>query len=106
MNEMSEMSENIETGLLVDSVTVKDSGEKSGVTVVLKGQKTVTHETATGYTLEDTADITLTLKFGSMKTAKKLGIAEFEDTKVISLRGRDESLSSFEIHPAMQQKMV
>ena len=105
------MSENIETGLVVDSVTTKDSGDKSGVAVVMKGQKTVTHDIGNGYTTEDTVEITLTFKLGAMITAKKLGIDQYNDAKVITLRDRDESLQSFgkvevELHPAMREKLA
>lgn len=102
------MSENIETGLIVGPVTVVDNGDKSGVTVVMKGQKTVTHETGDGYTTEDTVEISLTFKFRSMLTAEKLGIAQYEDTKVLLLRDRDESLSGYAamLPDAMKEQMV
>ena len=108
------MSEMLELSMIVDAVTVKDSGDKSGVTVVLKGQKTVTHETAHGYDMEDIAEITMTVKFGAMVTARKLGIEKFEDAKVVTMRDRDMQLQSFEglegaeieMHPAMQQKIA
>lgn len=106
------MSEMLETGLVVGPVTVVDNGDKSGVTVVMKGQKTVTHKTGTGYTTEDTVEISLTFKFRSMLTAEKLGIAQHEDAKVFVLRDRDESLQSFEeqmeqpLPAAMQHKLA
>ena len=101
------MSENIEVGLIVGPVTVVYNGDKSGITAVLKGQKTVTHETADGYEVEDIVEVTMTFKFRSKLTAKKLGIARHEDAKVITMRDRDMELQSFEpLSPEMQQKIA
>ena len=102
------MSENIETGLIVGPVTIVDNGDKSGVTVVMKGQKTVVHETGDGFMADDTVEMSLTFKFRSMITAEKLGIAQHGDTKVITLRDRDESLSGYRavLPDAMKEQLA
>ncbi len=100
------MSESIETELIVGPVKVVDNGDKSGVTVVMKGRKTVTLETENGYEIEDIVDISMTFKFGLILTAEKLGIAHHEDAKVIAMRDRDMQLRFEPLSSEMQQKIV
>ena len=76
----------------VQDVKAKDDS----VLVTLKGTKALVMHTSTGYEYEDTAEITVTVKVGSMTAAKQLGINEYKTTKVIELRDKDLRLDSFE----------
>ena len=76
---------------------VQDTKAKdNSVLVTLKGVKTVVMRTSDGYEYEDYADITVTVKVSSLKTAKALGIDEYENARTLVLRDQDLSLEAFE----------
>ena len=64
-------------------------------TVTLKGVKTIVHE-KNGYELEDTAEITITVKCEMLETLRKLGISDTGMTKIMAMWDRDMQLQSFE----------
>lgn len=100
------MSEKIDCSVSVAKITDTQTDERV-ITIVLKGQKTIVHD-LNGYDLEDIAEIELKVKCKMVETAKRLGIAAFLDTKIVSMRDRDESLQSFgemEPVPAAQQSI-
>lgn len=101
------MSETIECDVKVDSTNDKKAKDDI-VTVVLKGEQYITFMTEMGFSATDQVEFALTVKCGSMATAKHLGIERYGGTKKVVLRDRDESLESFdlELQPEMQQQMI
>ena len=103
----------IECDVKVFSTDDKKAKDDS-VTVVLKGEEYVSFLTDMGFDVTDQVEFALTVKCGSMATAKHLGIAVYGGTKKVVLTDRDMSLQSFEglegaeveLHPAMQQKIA
>lgn len=93
---------NLETSVAVTKVQdVK--AEDDFVTITIKGTKTVVLEGyLDGYDLEDTAEISMTVRVRTLAAAKYLGIDKFGATKILSLKDRDATLQSFaeiELHP-------
>lgn len=87
------MSYDIECSVSVAKVSDVHTDERD-ITVILKGQKTVTHD-LNGYDIEDPAYVEVKVKCGMMKTAEILGISEFLATKIFTMRDRDMSLQNF-----------
>ena len=95
--------------------TRDEKAKDDSVTVIMKGEQYVSFVTGMGFDVTDQVEFSLTVKCGSMATARHLGIAAvWGGTKKVVLRDRDMSLQSFdglegaeiELHPAMQQKIV
>ena len=82
--------ETISLNLSVDRVTETKQDDRS-ITVILKGKTMVVND-LNGWDVEDTVEATLTLKFGMMYTAEKLGVDEYMDKKVLVLKNRDNAL--------------
>ena len=89
------MTPPFEARLIVSKVQDTKSKDDS-VVVTLKGVKTIIMRTSDGYEYEAYADLALTVKVGSMKVAKALGIDEYENTRILILRDQDLSLEAFE----------
>ena len=101
------MSETIEFDLSVDKVT-EAKGEERVITVALKGGKIIAFDEAeSGYSVGEEVEVKLTVKCGTMETARLFGIDKYMNRKVLVLRDRDESLQSFnELVPAAVQQSI
>ena len=96
------MNENIELDLVVDKVT-ETNGEERSFTVALKGEKAVLIEGVPGFERIDIVKAKVTLTCGMNETLEQLGIAQYMNNKVVVLRDRDTSLSSY---AAKEQKLA
>lgn len=97
---------NLETSMTVSKAADVDAGDASGMTITMKGTKTVVHVDSDGWETEDLVEFTLTVKCRMKKTADALGISKFDYKKILALRDRDATLESFEaeIHPAIPDR--
>lgn len=104
---------NIECDVKIEKTRDEKSKEDS-VTVIMKGESYVSFMTEMGFDVTDQVEFALTVKCGSMATARHLGIAVWGGMKKVVLTDRDMQLQDFEglegakieMHPAMQQKIA
>jgi len=86
---------------------VQDTKSKdNSVMVTLKGTKQIVLQSRTGYEYEDTADIVVTVKVGSIAAAKAIGIDEYNNTRVLVLRDKDQDLPDLQAFEGKMEEPI